>query len=96
MVRLTGEETFFCVVDADIASDLLQQSIQNRLARAFLGGLFISFGGLLSQLLSNDPWFSTNAPGLLKILEASERTRKEKKTSSEKSAHAKCISDLTC
>lgn len=32
-------------------------------------GLFLSFGGMLVQILQADPWLVSNTPGLLKILQ---------------------------
>lgn len=40
-----------------------------RFTKAFLAGIFLSMGGTLVNVLSADPWLSTNAPGLLKIIQ---------------------------
>lgn len=41
-----------------------------RICKAFLAGIFLSLGGTLVQILTADPWFTLNAPGLLKIIQA--------------------------
>lgn len=43
--------------------------IGKRLVKAFLAGVFLSTGGVLVETLAADPWLSTNAPGLLKIMQ---------------------------
>jgi formate/nitrite transporter FocA (FNT family) len=40
-----------------------------RICKAFLAGIFLSLGGTLVDILTADPWFTTNAPGLLKIIQ---------------------------
>lgn len=43
--------------------------IGKRFVKAFLAGVFLSTGGTLVDTLAADPWLSTNASGLLKILQ---------------------------
>lgn len=43
--------------------------IGKRFVKAFMAGLFLSMGGMLVDVLTADPWFTTNAPGLLKIIQ---------------------------
>ncbi|PWN19323.1 Formate/nitrite transporter [Microstroma glucosiphilum] len=43
--------------------------IGKRFLKGFMAGLFLSMGGMLVNILSADPWLSTNAPGLLKIIQ---------------------------
>ena len=45
-------------------------AIGKRFVKAFMAGLFLSIGGMLVNILSADPWLTTNAPGLLKIIQA--------------------------
>lgn len=40
-----------------------------RFVKAFMAGLFLSTGGMLVGTLTANPWMTTNAPGLLKIIQ---------------------------
>ncbi|PWN44873.1 Formate/nitrite transporter [Ceraceosorus guamensis] len=42
-----------------------------RFVKAAMAGVLLSLGGTLVQVLSADPWLTTNAPGLLKLIQAS-------------------------
>lgn len=40
-----------------------------RFVKAAMAGMMLSLGGTLVQVMTANPWLSTNAPGLLKILQ---------------------------
>lgn len=44
-------------------------SLGVRFTKAFLAGAFLSLGGTMVDVLTADPWFTLNAPGLLKIIQ---------------------------
>jgi formate/nitrite transporter FocA (FNT family) len=44
-------------------------SLGIRITKGFLAGIFLSLGGTLVDILTADPWFTLNAPGLLKIIQ---------------------------
>lgn len=46
-----------------------QMEIGVRLCKFFLAGIFLSLGGTMVQVLTADPWFTSNAPGLLRIIQ---------------------------
>ena len=45
--------------------------VGKRLVRGVIGGMLISVGGMLVNILSSDPWLADNTPGLLKVIEGS-------------------------
>lgn len=44
-------------------------SLGKRLVKAFMGGAFLSTGGILVDTIAADPWLTANAPGVLKLLQ---------------------------
>ncbi|TKY90105.1 hypothetical protein EX895_000103 [Sporisorium graminicola] len=44
-------------------------SVGKRFVKGIMAGFLLSTGGMLVQIMSANPWFATNAPGLLKILQ---------------------------
>ncbi|KAL9936850.1 hypothetical protein V8E36_004085 [Tilletia maclaganii] len=40
-----------------------------RFLKGFMAGIYLSLGGTLVQILTADSWFTTNAPGLLKVIQ---------------------------
>ncbi|GAC96647.1 formate/nitrate transporter [Pseudozyma hubeiensis SY62] len=43
--------------------------VGKRFVKGILAGFLLSTGGMLVQIMSANPWFATNAPGLLKIMQ---------------------------
>ncbi|SJX60105.1 related to formate/nitrite transporter [Sporisorium reilianum f. sp. reilianum] len=46
-----------------------QMPVGKRFVKGIMAGFLLSTGGMLVQIMSASPWFATNAPGLLKIIQ---------------------------
>ncbi|PWN49326.1 Formate/nitrite transporter [Violaceomyces palustris] len=64
---VTIEQATWAWIDA--AGKKHSAPLGKRFVKAIMAGFLLSMGGMLTQILSSDPWLATNAPGLLKIIQ---------------------------